>query len=227
VSDYVSYELSDGVATLTMDDGAVNAMSIPMLSALHAAFDRAQRDDAVVLLSGRDKIFSAGFDLKVIRSGDIDQMREMLLLGATMAERILAWPRPVVVASPGHAFPAGAFLMLAADRRIGSEGMFRTGLNEVAIGLTLPKFAVELARYRLTPAYFNRATTGDMYAPQEAVAAGFLDELVAPEGLAKRSREVALGLTKIDMPSHYGTKMLIRAPAIAALRHAIESELEA
>lgn len=226
VNDLLSYTLQGGVATLVMDDGKVNAMSIPMLETLHAAFDRAEGDGAVVLLLGREGMFSAGFDLKVFSRGREPTLR-MLRLGATLCERILAFPYPVVTGCTGHAYPAGAFLMLSADRRIGAEGPFRIGMNEVALGLTLPAFAVEVARHRLAPAYFQRAVTGDMYGPGEAVAAGFLDELVAPAKLDARCREVAEALCTIDFEAHRGSKDKVRAATRAALRDAIEAELRA
>jgi enoyl-CoA hydratase len=222
---FVSYTLDGGVATLAMDDGKVNSLSIPALEALHAAFDRAERDGAVVLVIGREGVFSAGFDLKVFPQGRAPTVK-MLRLGATLCERILSFPYPVVTGCTGHAYPAGAFLMLSADRRIGAEGPFRIGLNEVAIGLTLPAFAVELARHRLSPAYFHRTVTGDLYGPDEATAAGFLDELVPPENLPGRCREVAEGLCGIDFEAHRGTKDKVRADCLAALRRAIDAELQ-
>ncbi len=224
MSDLISYELNEGIATLAMDDGKVNAMSIPMLQALHLAFDRAESDRAIVLLTGREGIFSAGFDLKTMRAGQ-GPMMEMLRLGATLAAKIMVFPFPVVTACTGHAYPAGAFLMLSADRRIGIEGPFKIGMNEVAIGLPLPRFAVEIARHRLTPPYFHRVVTGDMYGPTEAVAAGFLDEIVPAEELAKRSRDVALDLCKIDLNAHVETKRRIRDAGLTALNAAIDTEL--
>lgn len=224
MNDLLSYTLDGGVATIAMDDGKVNAMSIAMLETLHGAFDRAEQDGTVVLLIGREGIFSAGFDLKVFPQGRAPTLK-MLRLGATLCERILSFPYPVVTGCTGHAYPAGAFLMLSADRRIGSEGPFRIGMNEVTIGLTLPAFAVELARHRLTPACFQRTITGDMYGPAEAVTAGFLDELVPPAKLAERCREVAEGLCEIDFEAHRGTKDKVRAECLAALRGAIETEL--
>jgi enoyl-CoA hydratase/carnithine racemase len=145
MSDLTTYELDGRIATITMDDGKVNAFSIPMLQALHAAFDRAEQDDAVVVLTGREGYFSAGFDLKVFASGDVERVVEMLRLGATLTERILSFKTPVLAACNGHAVAAGSFVLLAADLRIGTEGSFRLGLNEVKIGLTMPWFAIELA----------------------------------------------------------------------------------
>ncbi len=224
MSPLVTYELAEGIAALVMDDGKVNAMSIPMLKELHDCFDRAEADGAVVLLSGREGIFSAGFDLTVFPQGPGPTLT-LLRLGATLTERALSFPYPVVTACTGHAYPMGAFLMLSADRRIGTAGEFRIGMNEVAIAMTLPLFAIEVARQRLTPAYFQRTVTGDMYCPEEAVVAGFLDEVVDANQIAGRSREIARSLTLIDYEAHAATKLRVRSTGLAALRNAIESEL--
>ena len=220
MSSPVSYDLSSGVATVTMDDGVVNAMSVGMLDALHAALARAERDEAVVLLRGRPGCFSAGFDLKTLGKGGEAAVR-MVQRGAELAERVLGFPRPFVAACTGHAYPMGAFLLLACDRRIGAEGEFRIGLNEVRIGLTLPHFAVEIARQRLAPAYFQRTVTGDLYGPEEAVRAGFLDEVVPAAQLASRAFEVARDLSAVHAEAHRETKRRVRAGALAALREAI------
>jgi enoyl-CoA hydratase len=221
-----TYELDGPIATITMDDGKVNAFSIEMLEAVHAAFDRAEEDGAVVVLRGRDGYFSAGFDLKVFSGGDPDRVVEMLRLGATLAERVLAFARPVVIACSGHAIAAGTFITLAADVRIGVEGPYRLGLNEVQIGLTVPWFAIELARQRLTPAHFDRAVvTGATYTPVEAAEAGFLDRIVAPEELRAASLETAEYLAGLNAAAHAATKLRVRAGALTAIRAAIESEL--
>lgn len=225
MTDGVSYELEGGIATITMDDGKVNVFSIPLLRSLHAALDEAERDGAVVVLTGREGYFSAGFDLKVL-SGSRDQILEILTLGATAAERVLSFPTPVVVACTGHAFPAGAFLLLAADLRIGTEGPFRIGLNEVRIGMTVPWFAIEIARQRLHPSHFDRTVvSATMYSPHDAVTAGFLDDVVAPGALRKATYDAAAELAALDMTAHAETKRRARSGALTALRAAIENEL--
>jgi len=222
-----TYELADGVATISLDDGKVNAFSIAMLEAVHADLDRAEKDGAVVVIAGREGYFSAGFDLNVFRS-EPERIVEMLTLGATLCERLLAFPRPVLVACSGHAIAAGSFLPLAADLRIGVEGPFKLGLNEVQIGLTVPLFVVELARQRLQPAAFDRAVVNaTMFDPAAALAAGFLDSVVPADEFAARVEEGAKGLAGLDAEAHAATKLRARAPAIAALRTAIEEELAA
>jgi enoyl-CoA hydratase len=226
MSDLVSYDRDGPVSTVTMDDGKVNVFSFDMLRALHGAFDEAERDETVVLLRGRPGYFSAGFDLKVLRDATPEDTRELLALGATLAERILLFPAPVVVSCTGHAFPAGAFLLMAADERIGAAGPFKLGLNEVRIGLTLPWFAIVLARHRMTPAHFDHATvTGTMFDPEGALAAGLLDAIVAPEELEAASRVAAADLATVDRRAHAVTKRRARQVAANELRAAIESEL--
>ncbi|HYB13311.1 MAG TPA: crotonase/enoyl-CoA hydratase family protein, partial [Myxococcota bacterium] len=145
----VSHQSAGPVAKLIMDDGKVNVMSAAMLKALHEAFDRAEREKSVVVLTGRNGIFSAGFDLKVFAKGEPHGIYDMMKLGAELALRILSFPTPVVSVCNGSAFPMGAFLMLASDVCIGAEGPYKIGLNEVAIGITVPGFGIELARQRL------------------------------------------------------------------------------
>jgi enoyl-CoA hydratase len=222
----VTYGKSGSIAKITMDDGKVNVMSAAMLKALHEAFDRAEHEKAVVLLTGQEGLFSAGFDLKVFARADPAEVYEMMKLGSELALRVLSFPMPVVAACSGHALPMGAFLMLASDIRIGADGPFRIGLNEVAIKLTVPYFALELARARLTPSYFNRIVTGEQLDPREAMAAGYLDKVVAPEALQLTALEIATALTGIDMPSHAATKLRLRASAIKAVREAIDAEIK-
>jgi enoyl-CoA hydratase len=226
MAELATYELDDRIATIAMDDGKVNAFSIPMLKALHAALDQAEHDDAIVILTGREGYFSAGFDLKVFAGGDVGQVIEMLTLGATLAERILGFERPVITACSGHTVAAGAFMALAADMRIGTDGPFKVGLNEVKIGLTVPWFVIELARQRLNPAHFNRAVvSATMYSPAEAVTAGFLDEVVPASELRAASLTVAAELAELNPQAHTATKLRARADALKAIRSAIETEL--
>jgi enoyl-CoA hydratase len=222
----VTYERSGRSARIRMDDGKVNVMNVAMLSALHAAFDRASKEGAIVVLSGRETIFSAGFDVKVFSSGNAEQAMTMLKLGAELALKVLTFSTPVITVTTGHAYPMGAFLMLAADWRIGTEGTWRIGLNEVQIGLPVPRFALEIARQRLTPAYFSRtAITGEMFGPEEARTAGFLDVVTPIDGLASAVAAAVERLERLDAVAHAATKLRARAGAIAALRAAIDEEL--
>ncbi len=221
----VNYETRGQIAIATMDDGKVNAMSVAMMDAINHALDQAESDNAVVILTGRQGIFSAGFDLSVFKQGP-ERLREMIKTGAELAERVMGFPMPVVTACNGHAYPMGAFLMLSADARVGVDGPYNIGMNEVAIGITVPQFAIEIAKHRLTPAYFNRAVcNAEMFSPADAVKAGFLDLVVTEEELLEVSIQKAEELCKLDLNSYRATKKKAKREAFTAVRRAIESEL--
>jgi enoyl-CoA hydratase len=225
MSTRVSYELDGPVATIAMDDGKVNALSLDMQRELGDAFDRAEADGAVVVLTGRDGVFSAGFDLGVLRSGGEDALA-MLRGGFELAERMLSFPTPVVIACSGHTIAMGVFVLLSADYRLGVAGAaHRIVANEVAIGLTMPRAAIEICRQRLAPAHLERAVLlAETYAPDDAVAAGFLDRVVPAGELLAAAHEVARGLTALDLGAHAASKRRMRAPMLAALRTAIEDD---
>ena len=100
------------------------------------------------------------------------------------------------------------------------------GLNEVAIGIAPPGFAIELARSRLHPAWLSRtATLGEMYEPDEALVAGLLDRVVAPELIDTTLSEITAALRSIHQPSHATAKKRLRQQAMEAMRVAIDREL--
>jgi enoyl-CoA hydratase len=150
----------------------------------------------------------------------------MVKAGAELALRILSFPFPVVAACQGNAYPMGAFLIMSSDHRIAAEGDYRIGMNEVAIGLTVPRFAIEVARQRLTPAYFSRVVmTAEMFGPAEAVTAGFFDRVVPADRLEKAAEEAALALSQLNMAAHAVTKARARGAVIKLIRQVIDEDI--
>jgi len=225
--DRVAYRLEEGVATITLDDGKLNVMSVGMLADLAAAFDRAEQDAAMIFLrSGRDGVFSAGFDLKVFAANDAEGSLAMVKAGAELALRLMTYPYPTLGVMAGHAFPMGTFLLLGCDVRVGVRGPFRMGLNEVAIGIAPPGFAIELARSRMHPAWLSRTVAlGEMYEPDDAVGAGLLDRVVDPDQAEATVAALAKTLRSLHAPSHALAKQRLRRATTLAMREAIDLEL--
>ncbi len=224
MSKLVTYDLTDSVATITMDDGKVNALSPQLFKELNAAFDQAKTDKAVVVFTGREGVFSAGFDLGVLGAGGPDAA-VLLRSGFELAERILSFPTPVVIACNGHAIAMGVFLVLSGDYRIGADGPYKITANEVAIGMTMPQTAIEICRQRLSPAHFNRAVIlAEPYAPGRAVDAGFLDRIVQPSELQDVARKTAAQLATLDMNAHAATKLRARDQTLQAVRAGMEAD---
>ncbi|CAB1401729.1 Enoyl-CoA hydratase/isomerase family protein [Pseudomonas fluorescens] len=221
MSELIAYHLEDGIATLTLNNGKVNAISPDVIAAFNAALDQAVTDRAVVIITGQPGILSGGYDLKVMTAGPKEAV-SLVTAGSTLARRLLAHPFPVIVACPGHAVAKGAFILLSADYRIGVDGPFSIGLNEVQIGMTMHHAGIELARDRLRRSAFHRSViNGEMFDPQNAVDAGFLDKVVSAEELQGVALAAARQLKKINMTAHKNTKLKVRKALLETLDNAI------
>ncbi|HUE08498.1 MAG TPA: crotonase/enoyl-CoA hydratase family protein [Acidimicrobiales bacterium] len=223
----LDYQLNDGIAAIRLDDGKVNVMSLDMQAAIGEAIDRADADGAAIVLTGRPGVFSAGFDLAIIAAGG-PETASMVIGGFRLAERLLAYPRPVVVACTGHAIAMGTFLMFAGDYRIGPDaGSYKWIANEVAIGLTMPRAAIEMLRLRLTPAACDRAVIlSYQFSPADAVSCGYFDQLVPLDDVVDAAISVARSALNLDARAHAASKLRTRAPALAALAQAIQQDEE-
>ena len=218
MAESVTYALIDHVAVVAMDDGKANVFGPDMIAALNRQLDRAADEAKVVLLTGRPGLFSGGFDLRVIRGDDAHVARNMTRGGARLLMRLYGLPQPLVIASTGHAVALGALCLLTGDCRVGAQGDFRIGLNETAIGLALPPFAVMLAEDRLSRRYLARATLGaTMFSPDGARDAGFLDEVVPAEKLRESALDVARQMVDLDGSAFAPTKQGMRGASIARI----------
>ena len=222
MSELISYHLEDGIATLTLSNGKVNAISPDVIAAFNSALDQAVQDKAIVIITGQPGILSGGYDLKVMTSSPQNAVA-LVTAGSTLARRMLSHPYPIIVACPGHAIAKGAFILLSADYRIGVDGPFNIGLNEVLIGMTMHHAGIELARDRLRKSAFNRSViNGELFNPQDAVDAGFLDKVVPAEQLLASALAVAQQMKKINMTAHKNTKLKVRKAMLESLDKAIE-----
>lgn len=217
----VQYSLNDQVATIRIDDGKRNALSPQVLRGINKALDQAESDGAIVILTGRESVFSAGFDLKVMKRGGLPALG-MLRSGYRLTARILAYPYPVIVACNGHSMAMGVFLMLSADYIIGSRGDFKIAANEVAIGMKMPRVAAAMLAHRLNPAAYQRAVTVSKFFDVEAALnAGFFDELVEPDDLPARAGACADEFRNLDKKAHTSSKRRIRAKLIRKIRRSV------
>ena len=218
-----TYELLDHVAVVTLDDGKANAFSPDMIATVNGLLDCAETEAKAVVLTGRAGLFSGGFDLRVIRGDDPEAARNMSLGGARLMMRLYGLPLPLVIAASGHAIALGAFCLLTADYRIGTAGDFRIGLNETAIGMSLPPFGLMLASERLSKRYVTRAAiAAAMFSPEEAKDAGFLDDVVAADELKDSALAAARGFLDLDGSAYAAVKQCLRGDSIKAVLAGLE-----
>ena len=187
----VTLELDGDIGVIRIDDGKANAMSHEIIDALEAHLHAVQAEAKAVAIIGRDGKFSAGFDLKTMQAGP-REARDLLKAGAELGHRLYTSPIPVVIGCTGHALAMGAISLFCADVRIGAEGPYKIGMNEVAIGMPVPRFAIELARDRLSPRHLSAAVNqARVFDPATAVDAGYLDWVVPLDEVGPAAIQIA------------------------------------
>jgi len=221
----VTTTVEDGVAVVRFDDGKANVLSYTAVEALDRALDQAQADADTLCLVGRDGTLCAGFDLSVMTAGP-DAARDLVATGAELIMRLYLHPQPVVVAVTGHALAAGALLVLSCDVRIGADVPAKIGLNETAIGMPVPLFALALAEDRLDRKVLSRATLGaEIFDPHGAVAAGYLDRVVPAADVEVESVAEARRLGAYSSRAYAQTKEVARGPLVARVREGGAADL--
>ena len=227
MSQLVTYTFENNISLITLDDGKANVFSVQMLKELYAALDQAEQAGSVVILAGRENMFSGGFDLSVFKSGDNKEILEMLTLGAELSYRLLSFPLPIIAACTGHAVAMGTFVLLSTDYRIGALGNSKFAANEVSIGLTVPYFAIEVVKQRIINKHRSKAVgLAHFFDVDEALEAGFLDEAVESDKVLAAATLKAEEILKLDMDAHKGSKLRLREPMLSALREAINMDVE-
>ena len=224
----VSLESRDDIALITIDDGKANALSPDVIAALNDALDQVEGGapaSRAVVLCGREGVFSGGFDLKVMRSGDFRAMGALVTSGGELVARLLGSPLPSVCACTGHAIAAGALLALGTHFRVGADGDYRLGLTETAIGMVLPDWAVVIAEERLSRTELQRALAeARVYDPTDARDAGFLDVVVSPERVLDVALEEAARLAALDNAAYSGNLAKVRGPCLERLTAAVAKD---
>lgn len=217
---FVQSSDQDGIRILRLDHGKPNSISQAVAEELSAALEEANKSSDVkaIVLFGRAGMFSGGFDLGTMGKG-AEAARDMVIAGGRLLMDIYDHPKPIVAGCAGHAIAMGAFMIMAADERIGAQGSFKLGMNETAIGMTLPEFGFELGRARLSKRYFDRAIVhSTIFDPQGAVDAGILDRLVDPDRLEDEALTSAARLGELKQPAFRNNKRIAHAETVERVR---------
>ncbi len=220
MTDSLTVDRHDNVVVLTMDDGKANALGPDLSAALSAAIVDAEADSTVagVVLAGRDGRFSAGFNLDIIASGDQEAIGQMVNAGGALVRQLYGCGVPVVAACTGHAVAAGALMLLGCDLRVGPDAPVKIGLNEVAIGMVLPGWALAISRERLSQRHRQRSVTNaHLFDGKGAVDAGFLDIAVEPDAVVETAIAEATALAALDRSSYAKTVTQFRSEALEAM----------
>ena len=209
------------VLVIHLDDGRANALTADTFAAITAAIREAEADDAIqaAVVHGREGRFSGGFDLGVMRGDDPSAIADLAADGAMVVHTLYGSKVPVVAACTGHAIAMGAMVLLGCDLRIGAAGDFKLGMTEHAIGMSLPAWALTILTERLDRTRLQRSLmNAEVYDPESAIAAGYLDRVVPAGELLDTAVAAAAQLgEQLDARARYGTLKLLRGPMLDEL----------
>ncbi len=221
MNQFVNYTTENNCAVVSINNGKVNAISQEVIDGLNNALDLAEAAQKVVVLTGGNGIFSAGYDLKTMTESP-KSAKALVTNGSKLVHRMLSFKLPIIAACSGHAVAKGAFLLLGCDYRVGVEGDFKIGLNEVMIGMTMHNAGIVMAKARLAPVFLERSViNAEMYNPKDAIIAGFLDRVVPQEHLLPTAIKIAEMFGKLNLRAHAETKLKVRKHYLADLKQAI------
>ena len=171
------------ILEIRLDRPPVNALNHALVTQLRSAIERAPGTGArAVVLSGSPGMFSAGLDVPELLGYDRATMSRFWRDFFDMLRCIALSPIPVAAAITGHSPAGGAVMAIFCDTRVAAEGKFKIGLNEVQVGLPVPRVILAALTRLLGHRQAERlAVRGLLLSPADALAAGMVDQLAAPE----------------------------------------------
>jgi enoyl-CoA hydratase len=222
----ITRENQGDIAVVRLAHGKANALDIELLEAIAHELGAA-RDARAIVLTGTGAMFSAGVDLFRLLEGGAAAIGSFLDALDAAILGLFELPAPVVAAVNGHAIAGGGILVGASDYRIMSGG--RIGVPELLVGVPFPIAALEIARFATPPQHVQKVVyTAKTFAPDDALAHGLVDEVVAPELLESRALEVARQFGAIPRDAFTLAKRTLREPTlrrIAEGRASIDREV--
>jgi cyclohexa-1,5-dienecarbonyl-CoA hydratase len=140
--EFIRYEFTEGVGTLTLTRPPVNVINIAMLQELERALQAAGEDPELKLLQLRaeGKLFCAGVD---VADHTPDRVEEMIRLFDRVCQDLVEFPVPTIAVVQGHALGGGCELVLCCDMAWMAEGA-RIGQPEIKLAVIAPIAALRL-----------------------------------------------------------------------------------
>ena len=223
MTDIAKLSKEGDISIIQLNDGKANAFSFDMLTTVQGFLSEIPKDSGAVVITGSEGLFSGGFDLKTLASGDAEAAVKMTNLGFKTLLDLYSFPRPIVAAVSGHAVALGLFTVCCADIRVGIEGKFVLQANEVRNNMDIPVQIMEIVKDRLDKKHFYKAIYhAEVYPMHEAISAGYIDEIVPPANLMEKALEKAEDLATLGHPYYMNTKNVYQADVVAKIKEGIE-----
>lgn len=217
---FVKVEIVEGIASVVLSRGKVNAINQTVVDELGQCLETlaADRDLKAVVLTGRGKFFSFGFDVTEFLSYTQAEFAGYLTAFTDLYTYLFTYPKPVVAALNGHTIAGGCMLALACDYRLMAAGKARISLNEITFGASVFAGSTEMLRFLIGSAKATDVLySGSMYSAEEALALGLVQSVSNADQLVDRARRIAADLAARPAPAFTSIKSLLRKPIAEAM----------
>jgi len=214
----VTLEKHNDVGVILIDDGNKNVINHQVLDELEPTFAEAERDTKAIVISGRPGSFCAGYDISVMTGDDPGAASELGLRGGKFAHQLYSSKNPLLAVSTGHAFTIGAIWLACCDIRIGEKGNYKYCMSEVKLGVPFGAWPLQPLKARLSPAHQIEALLHSKpYPPEEAVAAGYIDQLTEPGAGLAVAIDKAKVLARLPQSAYAKSKLQLREEALSVM----------
>lgn len=227
--DFITVNRTDGIATVTLKRGKVNALQGAVVGELSEVLALSERDPEVkaIVLTGTGKFFSFGFDVPEFLSFPRAPFADFVTAFTELYTSLFEYPKPVVAAVNGHAIAGGCMLALACDHRVMVGGPAKISLNEIRFGSSVLAGATEMLRFWVGSAHATTVlVSGAMYSAEEAKGLGLIEDVAAEDELMDVACTVAAELAAKAQPAFASIKSLLRRRIVEAMRSRERESIE-
>ncbi len=226
---FTELETDDGIATVTLARGKVNALNGAVVAELRGRLEELEGDPMIraVVLAGRGAFFSFGFDVPEFLAFSKKEFSAYLAAFTGLLSYLFLYPKPVVAALNGHAIAGGCMLALACDGRVMATGKAKISLNEISFGSSVFAGSTEMLRFWVGSAAATKVLfSGAMFLAEEAQSLGLVEEVQPEEAVLGRARRIASDLASRSTGAFASIKLLLRRPVIEETRRREEESIQ-
>lgn len=210
---FINVEKNDNYAIVQLNRGSANSLNLDLYNELIETFENLENDDEVkgVVLTGKERFFSAGLDVIEIFNYDDHQMTDLFIALAKSLRTLFLFKKPLIASITGHSPAGGCILAIGCDYRIMADGKYKIGLNEIPVGIVMPEFVYRILAYWVGEGKaFQHIAEGRLIAPNEALNIGLVDKVVAENQVLETAIEQLKKYLALDANTFQQSKKNMR-----------------
>lgn len=210
----------DNFAILQLDRGKSNPINHAMVKEIRAAIKSLETNENVhgVIIAGKERFFSAGLDLIELYSYNKEQFASFWSEFSDFVMDLTSFSKPLISAISGHSPAGGCVIAICCDYRVMVEGNYKIGLNEIPVGLLVPKGIMTLySQWVGSKIAYQYLMEGKLFDGAHALSIGLVDELVSAEELLPKAELKLKQYMSFDQNAWRQTKKNLRSSLVKDL----------